>query len=63
MSKIITTNHKVINVFGIKICDIWEDYIERRLIKYDLQISDFNIEEKEDDNWTSININKKMRFY
>ena len=49
MGKIITTNHKVIKFLGFKIVDIWEDYIERRIVSDEIITTENNTDEKESD--------------
>ena len=49
MGKIITTNHKVIKFLGFKIVDIWEDYIERRIVGDEIITTENNTDEKESD--------------
>ncbi len=51
MAKIITTNHKVVKFLGFKVIDIWEDYLERRMLTdEDITITEYNNDEKESDN-------------
>ena len=50
MGKIMYTNHKVVKFLGIKIMDIWEDYLERRIVGDEIITTNDYSEKKENDN-------------
>lgn len=50
MAKIMATKHRVIKIFGVKVCDVWDDFIERQIIDDDITITEYNFDEKEDKN-------------
>ena len=50
MAKRLCTVHKTINIFGLKICDIWEDYLERQYLSDDITVTEYDTDDIESDN-------------